>query len=41
MRARPSDIADWQRHGLDDWTVEQVVRTLDIKSRTQFEDRLS
>jgi choline dehydrogenase len=24
MRARPSDIADWQRHGLDDWTVEEV-----------------
>jgi choline dehydrogenase len=24
MRARPSDIADWQRHGLDDWTVEAV-----------------
>jgi choline dehydrogenase len=24
MRARPSDIADWQRHGLDDWTIEQV-----------------
>ena len=24
MRARPSDIADWQRHGLDDWTTEQV-----------------
>jgi choline dehydrogenase len=24
MRARPSDIADWQRHGLDDWTFEEV-----------------
>jgi choline dehydrogenase len=24
MRARPSDIRDWQRHGLDDWTVEEV-----------------
>jgi choline dehydrogenase len=24
MRARPSDISDWQRHGLDDWTIEQV-----------------
>src|ERR1700752_1365912 len=23
MRARPSDIADWQRHGLDDWTFEE------------------
>ena len=27
MRARPSDIADWQRHGLDDWTVEEVLAT--------------
>jgi choline dehydrogenase len=27
MRARPSDIADWQRHGLDDWTIEQVSAT--------------
>ena len=27
MRARPSDITDWQRHGLDDWTIEQVVAT--------------
>ena len=25
MRARPSDIADWQRHGLNDWTVEEVL----------------
>ena len=24
MRARPNDITDWQRHGLDDWTIEQV-----------------
>jgi choline dehydrogenase len=24
MRARPSDIRDWQRHGLDDWTIENV-----------------
>jgi choline dehydrogenase len=24
MRARPSDIRDWQRHGLDDWTIEAV-----------------
>jgi choline dehydrogenase len=24
MRARPSDIADWRRHGLDDWTIEDV-----------------
>src|ERR1700742_4044058 len=27
MRARPSDIRDWQRHGLDDWTVEEVNAT--------------
>jgi choline dehydrogenase len=27
MRARPSDIRDWQRHGLDDWTVESVYET--------------
>ena len=27
MRARPGDITDWQRHGLDDWTIEQVFAT--------------
>jgi choline dehydrogenase len=27
MRARPSDVRDWQRHGLDDWTVENVSET--------------
>src|ERR1700748_67876 len=27
MRARPSDITDWQRHGLDDWTIEHVSAT--------------
>ncbi len=27
MRARPSDIRDWQRRGLDDWTVEGVYET--------------
>ena len=27
MRARPSDIRDWQRHGLDDWTIEDVEAT--------------
>ena len=26
MRARPDDIRDWQRHGLDDWTVENVYK---------------
>ena len=24
MRARPSDIRDWQRHGLEEWTIEDV-----------------
>jgi len=24
MRARPSDVRDWQRHGLDDWTIDDV-----------------
>jgi choline dehydrogenase len=27
MRARPSDITDWHRHGLDDWTIEDVMAT--------------
>src|SRR3954454_933345 len=27
MRARPSDIGDWQRHGLGDWTTEDVYAT--------------
>jgi choline dehydrogenase len=27
MRARPSDVRDWQRHGLDDWTIEDVDET--------------
>jgi choline dehydrogenase len=27
MRARPSDIRDWQQHGLDDWTVADVYDT--------------
>lgn len=27
MRARASDIRDWQRHGLDDWTIEDVYET--------------
>jgi choline dehydrogenase len=27
MRARPSDVRDWQRHGLDDWTIEDVHET--------------
>jgi choline dehydrogenase len=24
MRARPSDVRDWQRHGLDEWTIDAV-----------------
>jgi choline dehydrogenase len=24
MRARPSDIRDWQRHGVEDWAIENV-----------------
>ena len=27
MRARPSDIRDWQGHGLDDWTIDDVLET--------------
>jgi choline dehydrogenase len=27
MRARPEDIREWQRHGLDDWTIEDVYET--------------
>lgn len=27
MRARPSDILDWQRRGLGDWTIEDVSET--------------
>src|ERR1700722_7265391 len=27
MRARPSDVRDWQRHDLDDWTIEKVMAT--------------
>src|SRR6201987_2384189 len=27
MRARPSDVRDWQRHGLDDWTIDDVEET--------------
>jgi choline dehydrogenase len=34
MRARPSDITDWQRHGLDDWTVEAVMATFKAMENT-------
>src|ERR1700760_108052 len=27
MRARPSDVRDWHRHGLEDWTIEDVYAT--------------
>jgi choline dehydrogenase len=27
MRARPSDIPDWEGHGLEDWTIESVDAT--------------
>src|ERR1700752_2698352 len=27
MRARPNDITDWQRHGLDEWTYEEFLAT--------------
>src|ERR1700722_8888506 len=27
MRARPSDITDWQRHGLEGWPVDEVLAT--------------
>jgi choline dehydrogenase len=34
MLARPSDISDWQRHGLDDWTIEQVFSTYEEMENT-------
>jgi choline dehydrogenase len=34
MRARPSDIRDWQRHGLDDWTIEEVSATYKAMENT-------
>ena len=27
MRGRPSDIRNWQRRGLNDWTVDEVMAT--------------
>jgi choline dehydrogenase len=39
MRARPSDVADWQRHGLDDWTVEQVSATYKESVTTSWRTR--
>ena len=34
MRARPSDIRDWQKHGLDDWTVDEVMATYKAMENT-------
>ena len=34
MRARPSDVRDWQRHGLDDWTIEEVAETFRAMENT-------
>src|ERR1700761_7489396 len=41
MRARPSDIRDWQRHGLDDWTVEEVNATFREMENTPDGDDMS
>jgi choline dehydrogenase-like flavoprotein len=39
MRARPSDIRDWQAHGLDDWTPEDVDDTYrDMENTPDGED---
>jgi choline dehydrogenase len=39
MRAQPSDIWDWQQHGLDDWTVEEVMATYhEIENTPDGED---
>jgi choline dehydrogenase-like flavoprotein len=38
MRARPSDVADWQRHGLDDWTIEDVNATYRAMENTRDGD---
>jgi choline dehydrogenase len=34
MRARPSDVRDWQQHGLEDWTVEDVMATYKAMENT-------
>jgi choline dehydrogenase len=41
MRARPSDIRDWHRHGLDDWTVDAVVATFREMENTLDGDDLN
>src|ERR1700735_1270319 len=35
MLARPSDVGDWQKHGLDDWTVEEVDAAFREMENTQ------
>src|SRR3954454_20285150 len=34
MRARPSDIRDWHQHGVNDWTVEDVMATYKAMENT-------
>lgn len=34
MRARPRDILEWQQHGLDDWTVDEVMATYKAMENT-------
>jgi choline dehydrogenase len=41
MRARPSDIRDWQRHGLDDWSIENVYETYREMENTPDGDAVS
>jgi choline dehydrogenase len=39
MRARASDIRDWHRHGLEGWTIEDVVETFrDIENTPDGDD---
>jgi choline dehydrogenase len=40
MRARPGDIRDWHRHGLDDWTIDDVGATYrEMENTPDGEDR--
>lgn len=41
MRARPSDIEDWQRHGLEGWTVDEVMATYRAMENTPDGDEAS
>src|ERR1700676_3108658 len=39
MRARPSDIRDWQNHGIDAWTIEGVFATyMEMENTPDGED---